>query len=197
MLSRSFYFIRHGQTDWNAASRVQGSTDIPLNSTGCAQAIHAARAVSKQPIDLIVSSDLCRAVETANLINLGLGYDVLIEPRIREKNFGSLEGKTLAEIDALEQIIDQDTSRPMQSNGKRQPEGAEFYDDFVTRVLAGVEAHLVKNPGKNILFVSHGAVFRLIHTALFGEKLGANNAELYYFEKTADGWKLHDLSEEA
>lgn len=196
MITRSFYFIRHGQTDWNAAEKVQGSSDIPLNSRGGEQAIHAARVVSRQPIDLLITSDLCRASETAHLINLGLGLEVVIEPGIREKNFGILEGKTLTEMDALEEIINRDTTRPMQSNGKRQPQGAEFYDDFEARVLKAIEANLQKYPKANILFISHGAVFKAIHTALFGEKLGCENAVLYHFEKTADGWKLHDLSEE-
>lgn len=196
MITRSFYFIRHGQTDWNAAERVQGSTDIPLNSRGGEQAIHAARAVARQPIDLLVTSDLCRAAETAALINLGLGLKVIVDPLIREKHFGILEGKTLLEIDALEEVINRDITRRMQSNGKRQPEGAEFHDDFEARVVKAFDENLKKYPKANILFISHGAVFKAIHTALFGEKLGCENAVLYHFEKTADGWKLHDLSEE-
>lgn len=196
MLPRSFYFIRHGQTDWNAQDRVQGSTDIPLNSHGSQQAIHAARAVAAQPIDLIVTSDLARAAETAHLINLGLGLKVIMDRGIRERDFGVLEGKTLAEADVLEEIFNNDPGRPMQSNGKRQPDGSEFYDAFAERVMESVAANLNKYPEAHILFISHGAVFKAIHTALFGEKLGCENAVLYHFEKTASGWKLHDLSEE-
>lgn len=196
MIARSFYFIRHGQTDWNAAERVQGSSDIPLNSRGSEQAIHAARVVAKQPIDLMVTSDLARAVETAHLMNLGLGLEVVVDRGIRERDFGVLEGKTLAEADALEEIFNKDPNRPMQSNGKRQADGAEFYDAFAERVIESVAANLNKYPEANILFISHGAVFKAIHTALFGEKLGCENAVLYHFEKTAKGWKLHDLSEE-
>lgn len=196
MIARSFYFIRHGQTDWNAADKVQGSSDIPLNKTGQQQAVHATRALSKQPIDLIVTSDLVRAFESAELINKVLKVGLVEEPRIREKDFGVLEGKTLIEADAIQALTDLDTRQPMQRNGKRQVQDSEHYDDFEARVLAGVEAHLKANPKANVLFISHGAVFKVLHTVLFGEKLGCENAVPYFFEKTAEGWKLHDLSED-
>ena len=197
MLPRSFYFIRHGQTDWNAANRIQGATDIPLNDQGREQAVHAAMAVMKQPIDLIVSSDLSRAMETAMLIQKPLGVPLVVEPRVRERNFGILEGKTMLEADAIQAIHDLDTRHPMQRNGKRQIPGAEHYDAIEARVVEAIQDNLTNHGNKNLLFVSHGAVFRILHMALFGEGMGCNNAVLYYFEKTASGWKLHDLSEEA
>jgi broad specificity phosphatase PhoE len=72
MLPRSFYFVRHGETDWNKEGRIQGHTDIPLNATGRQQAEHAAPVFLRRPIDIIVTSNLSRAYETASIINAAL-----------------------------------------------------------------------------------------------------------------------------
>src|SRR4051812_41703851 len=98
----TLYLVRHGETDWNRARRIQGSTDIPLNDTGRAQATATGRLLARRQWDAVVASPLSRAVETAALISreIGLGTPEL-EHAIAERNYGDAEGMTGAEIDAL------------------------------------------------------------------------------------------------
>lgn len=93
--------VRHGETDWNAARRIQGSTDIPLNDTGRAQARVTADTLAAQYAGtrpLVVSSDLSRASETAEIIADALGADApRLYPQLRERAYGVAEGLTDAE----------------------------------------------------------------------------------------------------
>ena len=93
MTLTTFALIRHGQTDWNAQRRLQGSTDIPLNDVGRAQARDAVAVLSAYEWDAIASSPLSRAAETADLIAAGLGLsDVRRVPELTERSFGPAEG---------------------------------------------------------------------------------------------------------
>ena len=85
--------IRHGQTDWNLAGRIQGSTDIPLNDTGREQAREAARALDASVTTVMYSSDLSRANETARIIADVHGWnDPHVIPPLRERFYGEAEG---------------------------------------------------------------------------------------------------------
>ena len=88
----SFFFIRHGQTDWNLKGMIQGWTDIPLNETGHAQARSAISILSGKGISRIVSSPLIRAHKTAKIINAHLNVPLLIIEGLRERSLGALEG---------------------------------------------------------------------------------------------------------
>lgn len=89
--------IRHGETDWNLAGRIQGATDIPLNDTGRRQAAEAAQSLvlSGRPV-LLAASDLGRARETAEIIGRAHGWGVPLEvPALRERAYGEAEGRTV------------------------------------------------------------------------------------------------------
>lgn len=94
--------IRHGETDWNRARRIQGATDIPLNDTGRGQARDAAVALRAQAADqpvTVVSSDLSRARETADIVAAELGVAApLLYPGLRERSYGDAEGIDSAEF---------------------------------------------------------------------------------------------------
>ena len=90
----TLYVIRHGETDWNIESRMQGHTDIPLNSNGHNQAQSAAKKLKDINFDLIISSPLSRAIDTANHINNSKDVPIITDTRIIERSFGDLEGKT-------------------------------------------------------------------------------------------------------
>lgn len=84
--------IRHGQTEWNATGRWQGQADPPLNETGRAQARQTAQELISQKIEVLISSDLRRARETAEIIGGAIGLPVELEPRLREINLGDWQG---------------------------------------------------------------------------------------------------------
>ena len=99
--SITFHLFRHGQTDWNAENRIQGSTDIPLNETGRAQALALAAKLGALPLCGIVSSPLARAHETARIVATHAGAPgtpILLEHDLREVWFGLAEGRTQSEL---------------------------------------------------------------------------------------------------
>ncbi|MEH0844384.1 histidine phosphatase family protein [Micromonospora sp. CPCC 205711] len=91
---------RHGNTDWNAASRVQGQTDVPLNDLGREQARAAAPLLAALRPDVIVASDLSRAAATADALAELTGLPVRTDPRLRERHFGLWQGLALTEAAA-------------------------------------------------------------------------------------------------
>src|SRR5688572_16900664 len=89
---------RHGNTDWNAQGRVQGQTDVPLNDLGRQQAVDAAELLVRLKPDVIVASDLRRAVDTAAALGALTGLSVRPDPRLRERFFGDWQGSTMVEV---------------------------------------------------------------------------------------------------
>lgn len=182
--------VRHGETDWNAQRRIQGSTDIPLNDTGRAQA-RAAAEVLRTRLDLtapveIASSDLSRANETARIIaaELGLG-DVAVHPDLRERAYGDAEGVTDTEFF--------DRWGPWRT---AEVPGAEAWSDVRTRALVGLRAairtaRLATAPeAPTLVIVSHGALIReVIRHATGGafpldtEKLANGSAHTFRYER--------------
>lgn len=94
---KTIHLFRHGQTDWNAIRRIQGHTDIPLNSEGQNQALSLQSYFQENSVDLFMTSDLVRAHETARIANSLLAKPLHVSPAFREVNLGELEGLTLQE----------------------------------------------------------------------------------------------------
>jgi uncharacterized phosphatase len=138
--------VRHGQTDWNLESRIQGSSDIPLNETGRRQARDAGRILAAESWDAIVSSPLSRALETAEIIAAEVGIaTVTTEPALRERAYGAAEGLTGSEVEERFPA------------GVRVP-GRESREQVVTRVRPALIRIAEEWPGKSVLLVSHGGV---------------------------------------
>lgn len=139
-------FVRHGQTDWNLHRRIQGSTDIPLNDTGRAQARRAGDELADGTWDAIVSSPLCRASETAEIIaeRIGLAAPSAIDG-LQERAHGAMEGMTFEERQAA---FPGDTVVP----------GLESRDAVIDRVRAALDGVVQATDGARILVVSHGGV---------------------------------------
>ncbi|MFZ1884097.1 MAG: histidine phosphatase family protein [Rhodoplanes sp.] len=151
MLCRKrFYFLRHGQTDWNAKGLCQGQTDVPLNSTGIRQAHDAKSRLARAPIATICCSPLSRARQTAEIVNGAVGCPLVILDKLKEIYFAAAEGKPLLShsYDVL--------LRNAESHG------GEPFSDFVSRVVAGINRALAY-PGP-VLIVAHGGVFCAIQT---------------------------------
>ncbi|KIS29204.1 histidine phosphatase [Arthrobacter sp. SPG23] len=180
MTLTTFALVRHGQTDWNAQRRLQGSTDIPLNDVGREQARDAAAALSGHEWDAIVSSPLSRAAETAKLIADGLGLSVDRHvPELTERSFGPAEGLQAGpELEALRI-----------PGGFR---GAESEDEAASRGLAALETLAEEFRGRRVLVVAHGTLIRVSLSRAIGRTLqSVDNAVLNLAHHHAvDGWQL-------
>lgn len=138
--------VRHGQTDWNLHKRIQGSTDIPLNSTGRAEAAETGVRLRARHWDAIVASPLMRADETARIIAGELGLPSPETARdITERHHGDIEGLTFAE------------RRMRFPDGVAVP-GLESRQDVLDRVLPELERIAAFHDGQSVLIVSHGGV---------------------------------------
>ena len=143
---------RHGETDWNRELRIQGSSDIELNELGRRQAQNLAQELTDDEHDASYSSDHSRARATAAAVAATHGLEVKLDPRLRERSFGSWEGLTRDDISAF-------------PKGSRHD--GESDDEVRVRVLATVEEIAANHPGEQVLVVSHGgALNTLWHHAL-------------------------------
>ncbi|MBC7538985.1 MAG: histidine phosphatase family protein [Bacteriovorax sp.] len=100
-MNRVFYIFRHGETDWNRERRCQGHTNTCLNEKGKQQAFELAQKMQDYPIDIIVSSDLERALSTGALVAEKKGISLLVDSRLREMSYGEAEGMLYDEAVAL------------------------------------------------------------------------------------------------
>jgi len=147
-----FWFLRHGETDWNAEGRSQGRTDIPLNAVGVAQARRAALALVDRGIVTIVASPLTRALRTAEIVAEALNLPVSIDDGLQEVAFGTEEGKPMG--DWYDDWI----------AGRFTPDGAETFQGLRDRGVAAINRATAR-PGP-VLVVAHGALFRALRMAL-------------------------------
>lgn len=155
---RKFYFLRHGETDWNHRLKLlQGHTDIPLNEIGHQQASEMAGYLKNFGFQRAISSDLVRAQETARYLDL----PIHIDENLREINLGIAEGKSW---DFLEKNYSpgfrQEWSSNTPSSLDLRFEAGESRREVTTRVLRSISSHLKSFPDQSLVFVSHGFVIR-------------------------------------
>jgi probable phosphoglycerate mutase len=141
--------VRHGETDWNAEGKLQGHTDRPLNDYGRQQARALADRLADEPIEAVYASDLARARETAEILGARLGLDVVVDPDLREKNWGSWEGLTSTE--RLDVVYEGETS-----------------EDHRDRTLRAVERIVGRHPGGRVVVVTHGGSLRRLQAVVSG-----------------------------
>ncbi|SDT67736.1 histidine phosphatase family protein [Actinoplanes derwentensis] len=145
---------RHGNTDWNAGSRVQGQTDIPLNDRGRDQADAAAELLVRLAPAAIVASDLSRAFDTATALATRTGLTIRPDQRLRERYFGEWQGLTMAEIS---------TSRPDEharwtAGADVVGGGVETLDDLGKRVSDALQD--ASRLGGTVVVATHGGAAR-------------------------------------
>ncbi|CAB4558061.1 unannotated protein [freshwater metagenome] len=175
--------FRHGQTDWNIDFLLQGVTDIPMNATGIEQVKTAARALDKDDWDIIFTSPLGRARETAAIIAEQLGFDeVLQNDLLIERSFGEAEGLAYEQWKSKYSTLD-------------EIPGGESRTQLYKRSSNLLEAFIDTHPGKRILAVSHGALIRTVLSISSqnelpreGEKLA--NASLNIVSHLDQSWKV-------
>ena len=178
----SFWYLRHGETDWNAQGRSQGNIDIPLNATGIAQARAAGPLLRNRGITTIIASPLSRARVTAEIVAESLGLPVALDPDLKEVGFGVQEGQTMG------------TWFPDWLAGTFTPEGGESFPTLKARTVAGINRAIANPPV--VLVVAHGAVFRALRSAMgIVPATSTRNAAPIWCEAGTDGWKVSYLEE--
>ncbi|CAI1625865.1 Alpha-ribazole phosphatase [Serratia quinivorans] len=158
------YLVRHGETEWNAARRIQGQSDSPLTAHGEHQAHLVAQRVSKLGITHVITSDLGRTRRTAQIIAEACGCEVINDPRLRELHMGVLEERL---IDSLTPQEEQWRKQMVDGTADgRIPQG-ESMSELGDRMREALESCLMLPEGSKPLIVSHGiALGCLISTVL-------------------------------
>lgn len=165
-----FCLVRHGETDWNAQRRIQGNLDLPLNATGIAQAQAAARGLGAAAIELIYSSDLARARQTAQAVAQATGRPLSLCAELRERRYGIFEGLTydeaqrrFPEVYAKFESRDADFAVP---DGESLRQLAERVERALRRIARD-------HPGQTVLVVTHGGVLDIAYRLATGRALDA------------------------
>lgn len=163
--------IRHGQTNWNLESKLQGREDIPLNDTGRAQAKACAKYLSDQAWHTIYTSPLSRAKETAQIIAEELHHPPIItEPLLIEREFGTCSGMTWNDLKAHYPLYPDET-----------PEGMEPFQVLCLRMEQALRTCITKSKGNNIILISHGGS---INALLYHLSSGTIGTGITYLKNT-------------
>jgi 2,3-bisphosphoglycerate-dependent phosphoglycerate mutase len=200
MESTRILLVRHGETDWNAAGRIQGHSDTPLNAAGRLQARRAAQRLAREPIRALYSSDLARAFETATIIGAPLGLTVVASPQLRERRYGEWEGLTSPEIQAR---------YPKQFAIWRArstdfvPAQGETRNQLLTRALAELQTIARRHVREMVVVVSHGGLCYVLINHILGSVDGDRreftfgNASIHTLDVTGDQWSVISMNETA
>ena len=190
-----FCLVRHGETDWNAARRLQGHTDIDLNVRGLAQAkqmAHALKNINLQ-FDVLYTSDLQRAAKTAQAIEALFNTSAIRNAALRERHLGALQGLTTDEAPTSEpDLWKSHLSRNIEEN-LRDGESIQQFSDRIKKALEQIrEQHL----GETILLVSHGGALDMMYRIASNQALDAKkavivpNASLNWISHDGFAWKV-------
>ncbi len=160
--------VRHGESNWNATRRTQGQDDrARLSTLGREQAAALAESLDPHGFDLVVTSDLSRARDTATIIAEGLALAVEVEPLLRERSFGVLEGGPLSEVTGdLSGIVDGVVVDP-----DARPREGESFRDVAARAEGFVEEAATRWSSRRLLVVTHGGMVRALRALSEGRPL--------------------------
>ena len=195
MTTTRFCLVRHGETDWNVARRLQGHTDIDLNARGLTQAKQLANSLKAIDLqfDVLYTSDLLRAAKTAQAIEEEFGIKALIDPALRERHLGALQGLSTTEAPQVEsELWDIHISRDLNHDLR----GGESIGQFAERIHEALEQIRKQYLGKTILLVSHGGALDMMYRLASGQALDAKkavlvpNASLSWISHNGSTWKV-------
>jgi probable phosphoglycerate mutase len=160
--------VRHGETVWNKTMQLQGHKDSPLTELGISQAELLAETIKSRKFDILISSDLGRAIHTAQIINKNLKLNIIIDRNLRERAFGIMEGLTREEISVKHKDIYEGYIKRMDTF--EIPEGENLVE-FNARIIEAFQ-HLTRTyKNKSILMVAHGGVLDCILRKIFNLEL--------------------------
>ena len=177
----AFWYLRHGETDWNAQGLSQGNVDIPLNENGLAQAREAGALLKGRGIRSIVVSSMGRAQQTAQIVSDALGLPFTTDRELREAAFGDQEGKPLG--DWYDRWVVQEFT----------PKGAEDFNELRHRAVGAVNRAL--DNAHPILIVAHGALFRALRAEMgHSATVRTANGAAMFCEPAEPAWNLLALT---
>lgn len=185
------YLVRHGETLWNAARRIQGQSDSALTEKGEMQAHQVGERVKHLGITHVIASDLGRTRRTAEIIADACGCDVTVDPRLRELNMGVLEQRALDSLTPEEEgwrktLIDGTVDG-------RIPQG-ESMSEMAERMHQALNACLDLPPGSRPLLVSHGMALGVLLSTILGlpanaeRRLRLRNCSISRIEHQESPW---------
>ena len=183
--------VRHGQSENNLARMSEGNSC--LSELGREQVGRVAEVLRDEKIDIIYSSDLVRARETAEAICERLGKEIVFDSRLREQSYGVFEGKSWDEVIESTKGLDV-------SEFERVFEGGESYGDVIKRVGEFFEEIRCKHEGESVVIVAHGVVIRCLLCYLFGESVNESrkykhgNTGISFLEYVCGEWKIEKLN---
>ena len=191
-------FIRHGETDWNVAKRIQGQNDIPLNETGHAQALAMAFHAAHYEFAAIYSSDLSRAYDTAQMVAARRGMEVKAIAKLRERRYGIFQGITAEEGS---QRFPEAYAHYQARDPEYDFETGESLNGFALRVHDAIDVLTRQHSGQTIAVISHAGVLDIVYRKATGKTLQAPrdfvipNCALNWFRfdgrgGDAGGWHL-------
>ena len=163
-LLMKIYFIRHGETIWNKEKKIQGQSDIPLNEYGRELAEITAGAIKDIPFDIVYTSPLIRAKETAQILVKNRNLEIHEDQRLVEMSFGEGEGESLPEIHAHPEMKLHDFIH--NPGNYTPPTGGETFEELYERCKTFIEEVIIpaEKNYSTMLLVGHGALIRgMIH----------------------------------
>jgi len=194
MSVKRVFIVRHGETDYNAQHRWQGHLDVPLNENGKQQADALATYFADQSIDLIFSSDLKRAYDTAQAIATAKKMDIKKEKRLREVHLGLFQGLTRTQI---QEAYPQEAFNWDNDDSFVVPQG-ESRVQLQNRAYAAWQSLTKSKDAKTIMLVSHGGTIRMLLQKLFPEKVAyikLKNTSISIIERDEEGnWQPSALN---
>jgi probable phosphoglycerate mutase len=187
------FAIRHGETEWNSEGRFQGHLNSQLNREGLTQAHALGARLAKERFDLLLSSDLGRALQTAGAIAMSTGHEIVIEPRLRERNMGVFQGLTPAEVESR---YPGEYAR-FRTNDPDYviPEGESMRQLF-ERCVACVAELAQRHAGMTLAAVTHGGVLAMLYRHAKAMPLAAprdfplHNTGVNHFRHRLGQWQL-------
>ena len=200
MTRTRFCLVRHGETDWNSARRLQGYTDIPLNNRGFAQAAQIAKTLksSNFQFDVLYTSDLQIAKQTANAIESLYAVSAISHSSLKERHLGALQGLTINEAPLVEPELWQiHLSRDIH----HELRGGESILQFASRIKTALQDIQEKHAGKTILVVSHGGALDMMYRIASNQALDAEravavpNASLNWISCVGSNWTVDNWAD--
>jgi probable phosphoglycerate mutase len=152
--------IRHGETAWNSESRFQGHLNSELNAQGLAQARALGERLAGERFDLLLSSDLGRALQTASAIAMRTGHEIVVEPRLRERRMGIFQGLTPAEVEAR---YPDEYARFRSRDPDYVIPGGESVRQLYERALACFTELARRHAGLTLATITHGGVLAVLY----------------------------------